>query len=280
MAATNIAGTITATYDASIPVPGDGDYANQAALIAMVKPIANRVAYLKERFEDAPWARSEFFDDFVTRSEDLPDRLLCDTLWEIAATNAASVTSTTDFDENDFGILRFSHSAGTVSSNLLSKGVLPATANILSTMSNFRRAVVRVRVGNIASGMNFEIGIDADSAHAVAGASAAITAIFQPSVSPNWQLRTHDGGSAVLVDTGVAVAANTWYQLDLQSDGSSVVSLSIDGAAAVQADPGDLPALTTDCAFVVRTGMPNAGASRTWDLDFVYGRFDVSSRVL
>jgi hypothetical protein len=279
--ADDIAGTITPTYDASILVPADGDYANQAALVAMVKPIANRVEYLKQRFEDAPWARSEFFEDFVHFEADgANDRLFADTFWQLYGTNPATLGNTSVIDATTFGLLSAEHSAGTVSNNMLSKGRIPSVSNSLAEMSTFRRAVVRVKPGSIASGMNFEIGLSSDGTTAVAENDESITAIFQPSVSANWRLRTHDGGAAVLVDTGVPVVAGTWYQLDLQSDGVSVVSLSIDGDTPVIADPGDLPPLTTDCAFVTRFDMPNAGVGRTWTIDFIYATFDTSGRVL
>jgi hypothetical protein len=279
----DIASGVTAEYTAVIPVPLDGEYANSDALQAMVKPIADRVEYMKQRFDDAPWARSEFFDDFVSGGTAGSSTFLADTLWQLFGTNAATFSNSgnsTLLDGTTFGILEVNHAAGTVSSNLLSKGVISGVGNTLGEMASFRRSTVRVRTGNIASGMNFEIGLDNDSAHAVGGSSAAITAVFQPSVSANWRLRAHDGASAVFTDTGVPVVADTWYQLDLVSDGLSVVSLSINGAAAVVADAGDLPAMTTDCAFVMRFGFPAAGASRTWLVDFVHGRFELTGRVL
>ncbi len=282
MTATNIAGTITPTYDASIPVPGDGDYANQAALIAMVKPIANRAEYLRAILEDAPWLRSDFFEDFFVdgTADAAAAQAKYNTLWTFTRTGTPSIGQTTVVDADSIGVLDLTNSSGSASAAHFSKGNIVGVGPALAQMSSFRRAVARVRVLSIVSGMNFEIGLGTNGQNGVAEAAASITAIFQPSASPNWRLRTHTGGAAVHVDTGVPVAINTWYQLDLTSDGVSVVSLSVDGATPVTAAPGDLPAMSTICSFLTRFESPNAGAGRTWRCDFVYGRFSATGRVL
>jgi|SRR5688572_12020626 len=282
MAATDIGPTLTATFDAAIPVPADGDYANQATLINMVKPIANRTAYLKQIAEDAPWRKSEFFEDFFVNGSADPATNLAqyNSLWTFTRVGTPSLSQTTAIGADELGTLSIENSSGSASAARLSKGDIISVGPALSHMANFRRAVVRVKTLSIVSGMNFEVGLGTGGGTAVAESSASITAIFQPSASPNWRLRTHDGGAAVFVDTGVPVAINTWYQLDLVSDGVNVVSLSVNGATPVVADPGDLPAMTTICDFLTRFEAPNAGAGRTWRCDFVYGRFENTSRIL
>jgi hypothetical protein len=74
----DISGAVTATYEATINVPLDGEYANSAALQDTALALANRVEYLRQGQESGPWREARFFDDFLAGPFDLTDGYLCD----------------------------------------------------------------------------------------------------------------------------------------------------------------------------------------------------------
>lgn len=274
---TNISSSVTAEYTAAIPVPDDGEYASHAALANAIRPVANRAEYLRDLVEVAPWRIVSIFEDFLAaRVSSLPDHAQWDQLWNSSNDDVGS-WNIADLDfEDALGVVRFLNTSGSASASRYRKSFS------MARFENVRRITARVRASSVASGMNLEIGwlrsTDPNPGNEDSPSHAA-SVVFMPSSSANWRLRTDDGSSSTYVDTGVPVAADTWYQLDLVHDGALGVTLSIDGATPVGALT-TIPALDDEGSLQWKIAAPAAGANRAWILDFIAGRFDVPGRVI
>lgn len=262
----NIAPLVTATYDAAVQVPLDGEYANSTALQAMVLPVANRVEYLKQVLEDAPWREVSVFEDFLAPVHEVDaDEYYADTAWVMnSAFSGYTKTSIPAFGDS-MGLIVASNNGGSALNALSRK-----SEGCLVT-SQVRRAVARIQVGSIAAGMGFACGFN------FVGDTEKVAAAFDPAVSPNWLLRT--GSGFVTVNTGVVVAPGVWYELDLQHDGALGFTLSVNGSAPVAAVAG-LGLVTDVVSPFWRMLSPNAGANRFFYVDFVYYRAISAARVV
>jgi hypothetical protein len=269
----DIASAVTPEYTASINVPLDGEQATSASLQAMILPVANRVEFLRQVDESAPWIRSEIFEDFRVSRAALANG---DSLWErhwVGLAPSADWTISQALFLDALGCVRFRNASGSATQWYSHEDV---TSNYFSAL---RRIVARVRAGNISTGMNFDVGISGIAGGSITGTGDRVSCLFHPATSPNWQLRTANGASDSLVDTGVPVAADTWYQLDLVADGAGEYTLSIDGDTPVTA-VSNKPSLTDFGGLHWMIEAPNAGATRDWILDFIYARFDQTDRVI
>lgn len=264
---TNIAGSVTPTYDQQIPVPLDGEHAHSAALSGMVRPIANRVAYLKERLEGAPETTVETFEDFTVFVNTSADGyLLCDQTWIYSESNAATLAPQSAAAARS--ALRISAVGGATVSARLRKN---AGAQEYQYLERF---ACRVAMQNIAlADMKVEIGlISATGSNAPLEASGtAISLVGDPTVNPNWMFRTYDGVGETLVDSGVAIVAGTHVLAEIVPAGAAY-SASIDGGAPVTLS-SNVPSSAAVAGPQMRVQFPNAGASRQIDIDFAYWRW-------
>jgi hypothetical protein len=263
----NIAPLVTPTYDATVPVPADGEYANSAALQAMVLPVANRVEYLRQVLEDAPWREVSIFEDFLAPVHEVDaDEYYADTAWVMnSAFSGYAKTSIPAFGDA-LGLIVASNSSGGALSALSRK-----TEGCIK-VENFRRATARIQVGSVAAGMGFTIGLD------FVGGAETMAAVFAPATSANWLLR--DATGFLSVDTGVPVAINTWYTLDLVHDGALGFTLSVNGSVPVVANPAGLPALIDVVTPAWKMITPAAGANRFFYIDYIYFRDISAGRVV
>lgn len=261
----NIAPNVTPTYDAALPVPADGEYANSAALQAMVLPVANRVEYLRQGLESAPWREVAIFEDFLAPVHEVDaDEYYADTPW-VMNTAFSGYTKTS--------IPAFSDAMGLIVAENTSGGALSALSRKSEgciQRTNFRRAVARVQVGSVIAGMGFTIGLN------FMGGAEAVAAVFAPAVSPNWVLRNSAGS----VNTGVVVAPGVWYELDLVHDGALGITLSVNNSTPVNQNPGAVGLLGDVLTPAWNMITPAAGANRFFYVDFLYFRAISQNRAL
>lgn len=264
----NIAPLVTPTYDAVISAPLDGEYANSAALQALVLPIANRTEYLKQALEDAPWRECTIMEDFLAPVHEIDaDEFYADTAWVMnAAFSTYSKTPIVVVDSDDaLGYFVASNATAGALSALVRKTEGCVVAK------DVRRAAARVWVGSIAAGMGFSVGFD------FVGGAPAVRAVFEPATSPNWLLQS-DGGF-VNQNTGIPVTAAAWTLLDLEHNGTGTWSLSVNGAAATTYAPAS-PVVTNPITPCWKLVTPAAGANRYFYVDFIYFRFLLQARAL
>lgn len=265
---TNIASTVTATYDASIPVPLDGEYAHQAALANMVRPVANRAEYLRQRLEGAPWTTLEILEDFcslIDNSDAGSPHLICDQAWIFSETNTATLAPQSSSAARS--ALRISTAGGSAVSARLRK-------QFSQEYSEFERFGCRVAMQSIAlADLNVEIGlISATGSNAPLEASGtAISLVGNPTVNPNWCFRTRDGAAETLADSGVTIVAGTHVIAEIVPSGAAYAA-SINGGSPVLLT-ANVPSSAAVAGPQIRCAFPNAGASRQIDIDFAYWRW-------
>lgn len=146
--------------------------------------------------------------------------------------------------ENDFtlnaeaaGILRLS--TGTTASGAALRGLGAAQLMLHAAGKNLRLRS-RIRLANLTAAGSQEIrvwgGVTIGTAATTAPASVIGIYWYYDKDSANWQLRRRNGSAVHDVDTGIAVAADTWYDMELRLAGSATDSavaatLYIDGTA-------------------------------------------------
>lgn len=279
---TDIAPSVTATYTAVINRPNDGEYANAAALSALVLPVANRVEYVRSLVESNPWRTARIFEDFkstLALSTSI-DQYRSDEFWNTSGTVLDANISVTDVGSasgtsTDLGVVRFANASGSAVTARFRK------AFNICRYAQARRFVARVLTGSIAAGNQLEVGFIRSTAAAPLDTGAprdAISFVFNPAASPNWRVRTDDGTNQTFLDTGTAVAVDTYYNLDLTHDGAGGLTARVNGGSAV-IPVANIPALTLGTSAQWKFAMPNAGANRRWEFDFLYWEMTEAARV-
>lgn len=274
----DVSSAVEPTYEPTVLVPLDGEYANSAQLQNMMLGALNRIEYLRQGLESAPWRESVIFDDFTIPLTvvDGASMYASDTMWDTTgSTNWASLTISGLGDVEHIGLMRLTNASGNVTEALLRKtlGLCPIGA--------LQRITCQLRTGNIASGNSCEVGLSPNLDPTPGDTSVpkqCVTATFIPSASANWRLRVHDGTTETFQDTGVPVVAGQWYQLDLTNTGSAY-ALSIDGAAPVSIS-SPLPSPTGAATLLMKFANPTSGATRRWDVDFIRSVIAAPDRVL
>ena len=272
----DIASAVVPEYTAAVPVPLDGEYATSAALTDMVAPLANRIEFLRQGIDSDPWRRSVYFEDFG-RMALSSEVLSADNVWSLLQSPTAltaSVGSPGDAGTLGVGILTNSSGSATSARLVQDPNALPARFEQIETLA------IKVRVANIATGMGLEFGCFSNQISGIAQATGeGVAWIFQPSASPNWRLRSVNGGSSTLIDSGVAVVAATQYLLRIDQTAPGTFVGRVDAGSPLTVVT-NIPTATSACGHQVKLITPSSGATREFHFDFVYARFGVPGRVL
>jgi hypothetical protein len=270
----NIASAVTPAYSSQIPVPLDGEYANNVALGAMVLPVANRVEYLRQRIETAPWTRAVIFDDFSKIAQADADRVFSDTVWSMSGTKDANITLVDgSAGADEFGVMRIQDTSGS-----------GATFRIYKSFDafrfvNFRRMVARVRTSVVQANHDLEIGMLRSTVELpwdTSVPSSALSFGFQGAAAP-WKLRTNDGTTNGQTNSAIPVVASTWYVLDLRYDGASQADLYVNGVLAATRNL-TLPVGTLTGTPQLKFATGTTG-TRNVDVDFIYFEGATPNRV-
>ena len=272
----DIASAVVPEYTAAIPVPLDGEYANSEALTDMVAPLANRVEFLRQGIDSDPWRRSVYFEDFGRMALD-GEVLSADNVWSLLQSPSALTAAVgANNGANVYGRGVLINSSGSA----VSARLVPDSAALPGQFAMIEALAISARVDNIDSGMGLEFGCFSNQISGVAQATGdGIAWIFQASASPNWRLRSVQGGSDTYIDSGIAVSAGTQYvlRIDQTAPGTFVGRVDDGSPHTVVAT---IPTSTTSCGHQLKLITPSAGANREFHLDFIYARFGVPGRVL
>lgn len=272
----DIASAVVPEYTAAIPVPLDGEYATSATLIDMVAPLANRIEFLRQGIDSDPWRRTVDFEDFA-RQDLTGDVLSADGVWTLNESPAVfTALGVVGGDPDAYGLLQLLNSSGSANSARLARDstALPGRFDQIETLA------IRTSVNSIASGMGIEFGAYSNLISGIAQATGdGVGWIFQPSASPNWRLRSVLGGADTYIDSGIAVVAGQQYllRIDQTAPGTFVGRLDAGSPLTVVAT---IPGAGSSCAHQCKFITPNAGANRSFTLDFIYARFGLPGRVL
>jgi hypothetical protein len=273
----DIASSVVPEYTAAIPVPLDGEYATSATLIDMVAPIANRIEFLRQGIDSDPWRRTVDFEDWAR--QDLDGEILSGDSGTWALNESPQVFTALGVvggDANAYGRLQLLNSSGSASSARLARDptALPGRFDQIESLA------ARMSVDSIASGMGVEFGAFSNLISGIAQATGdGVAWIFQPSASPNWRLRSVLGGASTLIDSGIAVSAGTQYLLRIdQTAPGTFVGRVDDGSPHTVVST--IPGASSSCAHQTKFITPNAGANRSFTIDFTYARFGLPGRVL
>lgn len=276
--ASDIAGSVTATYDTVVTAPDDGDAVNSAGLVTMMLGGLNRTEFLNAQLNTDPWINADIFEDFLFTDRETGSNtvLRSDTLWKLDE-DIADNNSFTNLASSgpEVGVCRISQTSGFTSSVMLRK----------STALGFRvvqtqRISFRVRFPSILAAQNAEIGIGNGSNTQVApGASSDTFAVtLKIDNSGSWVLQTVNAGRSEVAVPASTMVAGVYMHLELIHDGVGGWTASADGGATVAA-VANIPAGTEDVTLLMRYQSPAAG-TRQMDLDFINARFLSAGRVI
>jgi hypothetical protein len=266
----NIAGSVAPTYDAAIPVPLDGEYANSAALQAMILPIANRAEYLRQIVEEDPLRFVEIREDFSAVNLLSPTGVQGDTTWQSNVGGSSWFNAVSDVaaqDEDHQGILKIQENSG---SACIYK--MPNSFPI----SRVQRAIVHVRLG--AAGVpftGFEFGFSAGTSATVNTTGVnAWTAQYDPAVGGNWLHRTGNAGGNTRTSVGSAVTFGAWNRIELYVESGNLF-MQVNNGTPHQATL-TLPVTSALLTPIIRFN--GNSSSPQHNLDAVYYRFAVPNR--
>lgn len=271
----DVASLITgATYEPVVQCAADGEVHTQALIVDPLVALGNRIQFIRNRLDQFVAEVRDDFNVLIDKSGDADPHLLCDTPWNLLAINSPTIS---------FSVADLGGDSGVGGLNFGTVGGAAIEAMICKSASRWRygniaSVIARVSMSSIASGMGCEVGfVSALDPTPGNPGGTAVTAFFDPTVSPNWQLRTRNsGGTTGLVNTGVAVVAGgaIFSVVELTYDGTNY-ALRADGGAAVVATTG-IPAATDVGVPTWRIKTPNAGANRNTTIDLFVARGRVS----
>lgn len=172
-----------------------------------------------------------------------------------SGTGVSSFHANSVIDSESFGVRAF---------------VLPSNAGYYSLQADpeaWKTGVATVRMGArvkyanvpVSGGENYYhfIGGTSGSGIALAAANYSVLGIQLTENATNFIVRTHNGTTAVTHDTGVAFAADAWFNLEIEISASATKAW-IDGVQVLSA--GAVPAAETNMVLVpllgVRVGSP------------------------
>ena len=154
-----------------------------------------------------------------------------------SGTNANAATLEGDYTVNTdaIGVCRLT--TGTTASGAALRG-LGTAAMMLHTPGKKLRLLSRIRLANLTAAGSQEIRVWGGVSIGTAATTAPATAIgfywYYDKDNPNWVLRRRNSGAVNDIDTGVAVEAGVWYDMELTVTGAAAdmdvtAALSING---------------------------------------------------
>ena len=181
-----------------------------------------------------------------------------------SGTGVSSFQSNAVIDSESFGIRAFN---------------LPSAAGYYSLQADpeaWKTGVATVRMGvrvkyedvPVSGGEDYYhfIGGTSGNGLALAATNYSVLGIQLAENATNFVVRTHNGTAAVTHDTGVAFAADTWFNLEIEISASATKAW-IDGVQVLSA--GAVPAAETTMVLIpllgVRVGSPSAVRSIYYD---------------
>lgn len=179
--------------------------------------------------------------------------------WGITANNDGTYTFQDGISEHP-GVLRLATNAASGSFVSLYRGNTP-TAGSMLTPGNVLVASAVVRIPTITS-VAALFGLAQDASASTFGTAGAFVS-FDPALSANFQTVTRQGGVETRNSSTLAVAANTWYRIDIVHRGSSISFFA--NGVLLGTHSANLPTTACQPAFRVAT---STGASRTLDVDY------------
>lgn len=265
--ASDIAGSVTATYDAVITAPDDGDATNSAGLVTMMLGGLNRTEFLHARAVSAPWVISDIFEDFLNVSDAVSGLLLCDRIWQLNS-SVEHGYGNAGHQEPTIGTLQIFNLSGNVGRNEI------ATAQSY-VLGQVRSMTVRVSVDAILAGQHLDFSFTNINGSTVpdppGGTHVAMTCFD----STNWELRT--GISSVAIP-GSTMVAGTFMQLQLTHDGAGLWTATADNGTPATA-VATIPSIASEAKLAMKFETPNAGV-RVIEVDFVHASCIPTGRVL
>jgi hypothetical protein len=268
----DIAPQVTPTYDAVINAPLDGEYANAAALQALVLPVANRVEFLNQGLIDSP-----FQSPFI--KEDWFSVLKVGTAihgdcgpWvysESAAAFSDPVQATNGLVSGTAGLSRWSNASGTAA-------VIQIRKPCLITRTHVRKVSFRMQMFSTTANKALQMGMfDVGGGTTIgSGDTSGFGVIFDPAVHANFRTVGVTGGVYTYTDTGIPPVAGFHYQFDIDQDPDTLVcTLNISGAGAYAF--AGMPLAGAALCPTVRMGSSDSG-SREFNWDLYYLALSVS----
>lgn len=149
--------------------------------------------------------------------------------------NAATLEGDYTINTDAIGVCRLT--TGTTASGAALRG-LGTAAMMLHTPGKKLRLLSRIRLANLTAAGSQEIRVWGGVSIGTAATTAPATAIgfywYYDKDNPNWVLRRRNSGAVNDIDTGVAVEAGVWYDMELTVTGAAVdvdvtAALSING---------------------------------------------------
>ena len=138
----------------------------------------------------------------------------------------------------------------------------------------------KIKTDSIAAGHGLEFGMFGDFTLGL-GSNPAITNlgwVWNPASSPNWRLKSSQSGATTFIDTGIPVAAATWYTLRLEQQSPGVFVGRLD-AGADQTVIANIPSASAVGTTQLRWIQPNSG-TREYQVDYIYSRFGLAGRIV
>lgn len=123
----------------------------------------------------------------------------------------------------------------------------------------------RIYVSGLTSGGDAVISVGLNSAGSTLPAAttdAQLTLYYSDNVnSGKWRARTSDASTQTDVDTGITVAAATWYRLGIETNAAGTLATFYINGTSVGTSSTHLPGLTTSLG--VQVGIKNSGSGTT-----------------
>ena len=271
----DIAPAVTPVYEPTISLPLDGEQANAASLQTFALALANRIEFLRQVNLTDPWQVVEYREDF-SRAVLASEVLTADRTWSLLQSPAVLTVAAAPGAADEHGILRLQNVSGSATSGLLvaSNNQHPGTFSQLQLMG------CKIKTDSIAAGHGLEFGMFGDFTLGL-GSNPAITNlgwVWNPASSPKWRLKSSQSGATTFIDTGIPVAAATWYTLRLEQQSPGVFVGRLD-AGADQTVIANIPSASAVGTTQLRWIQPNSG-TREYQVDYIYSRFGLAGRIV
>jgi hypothetical protein len=216
----------------------------------------------------------DFFDDILWDDEHVHDSPLSLTRTSInGGTGALETTAPTD---NSYSGL-YTLGTGTTN-NATGKSVLDSSGgtNRIKAGGGSQTIEWRIRISNLSGTPEFNIKLGLQDSSAIGDASNCICIGYSSTInSGNWRGTTRNASTSTFVNSSIAVAANTWYKLQIRINAAGTnVEFFIDGVS-IGSSTTNIPTGNAMrlMASIEKQGTSSA-TSRSMDIDYVYYRVE------